>query len=849
MKTFFATLLIVALSAFTATAHKFSYKFSGTPISKALLTISKDHPDANLSFIYKELDNYLTSAHVQTDNLFEALRQTVGLNPISVFEKDNLVYVEAFQHGKYIYTGRLEDTAKEPLVGATVMLLAPSDSTVITYGVTDNYGRFMIPCDSRNVIAKITCIGYLAKIFKCSAFNLGTITLSDQPFILNTVKVEGESSYALQDRTVFLPTARQKDSSSGAIDLLSQMAIPQIQVDPINKSIKIPGGGNVSVFIDYVAATTQDLSSMNTTDVKKVEFYAFSHDPRFKGANYVINFIMNKYEWGGYTRLNADQWFSIHRTEGSVYSKFVYKKMTFDIFANEIYFSNRHRGANVTELFRFTDLKNSGPAEITRKSSTDKSRYNVNLNDLSFRAVYSDDKSQFANSLGITFQNTPHEDMTNTVRYSTQDLTTETSENENSSKDLSLTYTGDYYRQLSEAVSLQSEATYTYAHNDLNSTYRLAEKPAIVNDATENIHAVTIAPRLEWTINDKHYLSFSGDGRWKHHLLNYTGNSPSIQTYNILVGVIGAGYDISLEKTQLGASFSWAWEKNNIAGFKLSNSFPVFEFHGVYTPNRKNQLQLLFNLGRQIPNAVNKSPNMLQQDELMWYTGSPDLRDNSTTLTRLTYTFLPNNRFQLGFNSHYYLSRNRVAAVYTPNAPDGTMLRKYTNSGNYHCAMFGLSGTVKLLGNNLVLNGRPQLWLRESTGDYSLKNTDLVFQASATYYFGKFSLFGYYCTPSKYIEEENGYVERNKSVYLLSLGWHKGPLHVGIEAYNFLHTSWSASKKTLTSQYYDFSRTDYDTDYHQRFSINVRYTFNYGRKVNTRDEVSSTEKAESAILK
>lgn len=53
----------------------------------------------------------------------------------------------------------------------------------------------------------------------------------------------------------------------------------------------------------------------------------------------------------------------------------------------------------------------------------------------------------------------------------------------------------------------------------------------------------------------------------------------------------------------------------------------------------------------------------------MWYTGSPDLKDNSTLMTRLNYTWLPDNQWQLGVNGQYYQSNDRVSAVYLPDGP------------------------------------------------------------------------------------------------------------------------------------------------------------------------------------
>ena len=99
--------IFMAVTVFLSTyAYKYSYTFNKTPISDAIVRISKDHPDVNISFIYKELDNYTTSVKIHTDDVYDALRQTIGLNPISVIKKDKSYYIEALQHGKFCYSGR-----------------------------------------------------------------------------------------------------------------------------------------------------------------------------------------------------------------------------------------------------------------------------------------------------------------------------------------------------------------------------------------------------------------------------------------------------------------------------------------------------------------------------------------------------------------------------------------------------------------------------------------------------------------------------------------------------------------------------------------------------------------------
>jgi len=90
--------MIVSLSSLAA---EFTYSFDNTPVAEALAEIAKDHPGLDINFIYKELDLYTTSARILTDSPVDAVRRTVGRNPITVIVRGGAVYVEAMQHGRF----------------------------------------------------------------------------------------------------------------------------------------------------------------------------------------------------------------------------------------------------------------------------------------------------------------------------------------------------------------------------------------------------------------------------------------------------------------------------------------------------------------------------------------------------------------------------------------------------------------------------------------------------------------------------------------------------------------------------------------------------------------------------
>lgn len=666
---------------------------------------------------------------------------------------------------------------------------------------------------------------------------------------LGEVVVEAKMQRTSSNVSTYIPMARQKNAASDAIALLSQMAIPQIDVDPISRVVKTASGKGVSVFIDFLPATSQDLQGMRTQDVKKVEYYMHPTDPRFQGEHYVINFIMQKYEWGGYTKMTADKWFGVNRSEGEVYSKMAYKSMTFDLYADEIYLTNRHNGVSSTETFRFDDLYGKGPQTVQRTSETNSSLYRNNSNDFALRAMYNSNKVRISNRLSYSLTNVPHDDAINSLFYSSDLFPASSSTSLTSSHNWALSYNGNYFVRLSPKFSFEAVATYTYGKNKSNSSYSAGESLSIINNASEDVHNLLVNPRLYWKLNKRNTFIFYLATIQNWNFIDYYGNSPSHQKYNVGGYSAGSHYNLNLDKWNIGGEFGWVWERNHISDTRMNNNFPRVIAYATFSPNDNHQFEVNWRYSKDVPDASQKSPNMLQQDELMWYQGTPTLSDFSNNNGGLTYTWLPNNKWQLSADGFIYMLGNRCVTIYSPTAPEGTMLRKYVNDGDYRSGMLGISATAKLFGGRLVAKVRPQYWLRKTTGAYANTKNELTCMAQCSYYFGKFYLWGWYMTPSHYQEEQSGIVERTPAKYQVQLGWGDKGWNIRAGVYNFLRTSWEESRQTLSSEHYSFDRKQFSTAQHWRLTFAVSYTFSYGKKVDRSDEVSGSGTADSAILK
>ena len=666
---------------------------------------------------------------------------------------------------------------------------------------------------------------------------------------LDEVVVEADMQHTSAKVTTYIPGPAQKRLAGDAISLLGMMNISQLSVNPVNGSLKTAAGQPLTVFIDCVEASSEDLTGLDPREGKRVEYYDSPSDPRFIGKRHVVNFIMQHYLWGGYTKIDAAQSLGVTATTAALYSKMKYKAMNFDIYAGEKYDIVRHAGNESTEAMRFTDLYGNGPADITRSISQSAANTDNRTTDLSLRAIYSSGKMQINNRIGLNLSATPECETTNTVNYQGDINGASTARAYNQTDNTTLRYRGQYLFYLPDNMSLNIGAQAKYGRNGVDSRYIGSNGFSTANNAREKSFFATLNPNLNWQISDSHSLTLYGVGMWRDNRIDYSGDSDSRQTYRIDGYMGGATYDFESDNWGAHLNAAWTWQTNTISDYRRQSSYPKIDAELTYSPSANTQLLASYGYYESFPEASATSPVRLRQDELLSYTGNPALRNSPTHEIALQSMWLPSNKWQLTLTAFHYRISHRRVSEYSPDGPDGTMLRYYTNNGNYQNTMIGLNATSRLFGGKLVTRANPQLWLRETTGAFAMTRNELTCTAQLTYYFGRFYAMGWYMTPSHYPAENSGIETRSACQYQIRAGWGACGWNVNISASNFLRSNWRSTHESLHSRSYDMSRNIYTPGAHRQITITATYTFGYGKKLEHNNELSSEASSASAILK
>ena len=149
--------------------------------------------------------------------------------------------------------------------------------------------------------------------------------------------------------STYTPTVKQETSAQNTIDLLRQLAIPQNNINLVDNAVTTLSGQNVAVYIHYILASAEEIEGLLSSDVRCVEYLDFLTDPLFQSNEYVVNFIMHKYEYDGYILALINESVLVGKllSRASIYSKFAYKRMNYDLYAGASNHDIKHSGASI----------------------------------------------------------------------------------------------------------------------------------------------------------------------------------------------------------------------------------------------------------------------------------------------------------------------------------------------------------------------------------------------------------------------------------------------------------------------------------------------------------------------
>ena len=219
-----ACILCMPLDTF---AQRVSHIYNNVSLSEALLQLNNEQKEMTneqaqsdarvnsaerggvrrsqyvINFLYNELEDFRITTTVSRKSLPDAIQQMIGFYPVRMTVKpdDHEIYVECTNKTDRRLTGTIIDEQSQPVAYANVAILNPTDSTLLSGGVSNESGYFAIPYETPPsigggregaVLARISYVGYKTIYRLCNQSELGTIRMQPETQTLKGVTVKGE---------------------------------------------------------------------------------------------------------------------------------------------------------------------------------------------------------------------------------------------------------------------------------------------------------------------------------------------------------------------------------------------------------------------------------------------------------------------------------------------------------------------------------------------------------------------------------------------------------------------------------------------------------------------------------
>ena len=281
-------------------------------------------------------------------------------------------------------SGKIVDaTSSEPVEYASIAIYRAKDSTLVTGGVTNPAGSFVIESvPFGRFYAKVTFLGYKKKLIdnimvvpNKNIVSMGTIKLDLNSTALNEVVVTGTTNqveYRIDKKVVNI---NQNLSSAGGTIVDALQNTPSIQTD-VEGNVTVRGSSNFTVLIDGKPSVVQGSEALQQIPAGLVQNVEIITNPSAKydaeGGAGIVNVIMKKQKVKGFNGSISLSAGTTSKYNESVNFNYKYDKWNFSLGLdyNDMPFGMTNSGqlTSYNSLGEISlDQKTSGSGKFGRK--------------------------------------------------------------------------------------------------------------------------------------------------------------------------------------------------------------------------------------------------------------------------------------------------------------------------------------------------------------------------------------------------------------------------------------------------------------------------------------------------
>lgn len=281
MKRIIYILLLLCVAASNAQSQKLqtgsrnqkasiSRSYQNRSLSSVLEDLNAFTGTYDISFVYNDLEDFTVTTSFKGLGLEDALRQVVGLYPVRITKEGEKYFVECIHKTELHLTGRVTDEHGQPVPFANIAVLNPADSTILSGGVSNEDGRFVVPYEQQKILARITYIGYKTVYRLCTQEDMGTVQLQPEAYTLGGVTVKGlrpqfKQTMGGMEVNVDGTLLANMGTAMNVIGELPLVVVKDGKIDVLAK-------GEPEVYIN--SKKVRDMSELNelkSTDIKSIQ--------------------------------------------------------------------------------------------------------------------------------------------------------------------------------------------------------------------------------------------------------------------------------------------------------------------------------------------------------------------------------------------------------------------------------------------------------------------------------------------------------------------------------------------------------------------------------------------------
>ncbi len=668
--------------------------------------------------------------------------------------------------------------------------------------------------------------------------------MEDAAVSLDGVTVSASNTSSRSDRKLIFPSDRQVKASTNGMDLLQQLMLPKITVNPMSNEIKVPGNGEVQLRINGVKVELDEIKALLPTDIIRIEF----HDNpglRYRNAEVVLDYIVRRPETGGNFSVDMSQGVNALWGEHRVSGKINHKKSEFGasyrIGPRDFYGMSRDN----EEIFHLAD-----GTVLHRKETGDPSHASMFMHNLNLNYSVQDPEKYLFNATFRYWNNhQPHWDyrgilsnLDNPDDYVDM-VDLNSSDNQVPALDLY------YQRNLKNDQTLVFNVVGTYNRTSSHRFYQESRGEELLTDINNRV-------------SGKKY-SLIGEAIYEKKLAN--GNSLSggvwhTQSFSDNEYRNGHDYETHMDQSassiygefkgkvrkldyMLGVELARLYYKQE--GTDDSDQFYTFNprFTLQYALPGQSFIRLKGYVGNLSPSLGNLNAVEQVIDSLQLQRGNPRLESYMSYLLDLNYEYQKGIFYALVNGTYEYVPN----AIMDEKYQEGNkIIQTWNNQKNWQrvvgFAMFRVGPIKDILQfsftggvNHYISNGNT----------YSHRYTNWYCNMQASFTWKKFMLM--YQMNTNWNRFWGETLEGGENIQMFMAKYNFKNLSLGIGAFNPFSDNWKVQSENW-NQYASSKKTSYIKESSRLFVVSVSYNFSFGRTYKAGQKRLNNSDSDSGVM-